>query len=95
MSENYSIAKIVDINKFNNVLKLFRVTAFVLRFINNVKKKIKKKEIILKLHVTITEAREAKLLCLRDNQYQLKQRKNKKNHWPQVSATKTGGILIR
>ena len=27
--ENYSIAKIIDVNKFNDVLKLFRVTAFV------------------------------------------------------------------
>ena len=49
--ENYSITKIIDVNKFNDVLKLFRVTAFVLRFINNVKKKINKKEIILKLHI--------------------------------------------
>ena len=31
--ENYSIAKIVDVNKFNDVLKLFRVTVLVLRFI--------------------------------------------------------------
>ena len=31
--ENYSIAKIIDVNKFNDVLKLFRVTVFVLRFI--------------------------------------------------------------
>ena len=74
--ENYSIAKIIDVNKFNDVLKLFRVTAFVLRFIKNVKKKIKKKEIILKSHVTTIEMSEAKLLWLRDNQSQLKQSKN-------------------
>ena len=51
--DNYSIAKIIGVNKFNDVLKLFRVTAFLLRFINNVKKKIKKKEIILKSHVQL------------------------------------------
>ena len=73
--ENYSIAKIIDVNKFN-VLKLFRVTAFVLRFINNVKKKIKKKEIALKSHVTTIEMSEAKLLWLQDNQSQLKQSKS-------------------
>ena len=75
MLENYSIAKIIDVNKFN-VLKLFRVTAFVLRFINNVKKKIKKKEIALKSHVTTIEMSEAKLLWLQDNQSQLKQSKS-------------------
>ena len=37
--ENYSIAKIIDVNKFNDVLQLFRVKPFVLRFINNVNKK--------------------------------------------------------
>ena len=56
--------------------KLFRVTAFVLRFINNVKKKIKKKEIILKSHVTTIEMSEANLLWSRENQSELKQSKN-------------------
>ena len=74
--ENYSIANIIDVNKFNDVLKLFRVTGFVLRFINNVKKKNKKKEIILKSHVTTIQMSEAKLLWLRDNLSQLKQSKN-------------------
>ena len=76
MLENYSVAKIIDVNKFNDVLKLFRVTGFFLRFISNVKKKIKKKEIILKYHVTTIEMNEAKLLWFRDNQSQLKQSKN-------------------
>ena len=72
--ENYSIAKIIDVNKFNEVLKLFRVTAFVLRFINNVKKKNKKKDIILKSRVTTIKMSEAKLIWLRDNQSQFKRR---------------------
>ena len=44
MLENNSIAKIIGVNKFNDVLKLYRVTAFVLRFINNVKKKNEEKK---------------------------------------------------
>ena len=75
MLENYSIAKIIDVNKFNDVLKLYRVTAFVLRFINNVKKKNEEKKIILKSHVTTIEMNEAKLLRLRDNQFELKRGK--------------------
>ena len=75
MLENYSIAKIIDVNKLNDVLKLLRVTAFVLRFINNVRK-IKKKEIILKSHVITIEMSEATLLWLRDKKSQLKQGKN-------------------
>ena len=74
--EIYSIAKIIDVNKFNDELKLFRVTPFVSRFINNVKKKNKKKEIVLKSHVTTIEMSEVKLLWLQDNQSQLKQSKN-------------------
>ena len=76
MLENYSVANIIDVNKFNDVLKLFKTTGFVLRFINNVKKKNKKKEIILKSHVTTIQMSEAKLLWLRDNLSQLKQSKN-------------------
>ena len=72
--ENYSIAKIIDVNKFNDVLKLFRVTAFVLRFINNMMKKNKKKDIILKLHITTIKMSEAKLIWLRYNQSQFKKR---------------------
>ena len=60
MLENYSIAKIIDINMFIDVLK-FRVTAFVLRFIHNVKKKNKKK-IILKSHVTTIEMSEVNMV---------------------------------
>ena len=61
MLENYSIAKIIDINMFIDVLKLFRVTAFVLRFIHNVKKKNKKK-IILKSHFTTIEMSEVNMV---------------------------------
>ena len=61
MLENYSIAKIIDINMFIDVLKLFRVTAFVLRFIHNVKKKNKNK-IILKSHVTTIEMSEVNMV---------------------------------
>ena len=75
MLENYLIAKIIDVKKFSDILKLFRVTAFALRFINNVKKKNKEKVIILSSHVTTIEMSEAKLLWLRDNQSELKRGK--------------------
>ena len=75
MLENYLIAKIIDVKKFSDILKLFRVTAFALRFINNVKKKNKEKVIILRSHVTTIAMSEAKLLWLRDNQSELKRGK--------------------
>ena len=74
--ENYSIAKIIDVNKFNDVLQLFRVKPFVLRFINNVNKKNKKKRNRFEMVRSTIEMSEAKLLWLQDNQSQLKQSKN-------------------
>ena len=35
--EKNSIDSVIDINRYNDLLKLYRVTAYVLQFINNIK----------------------------------------------------------
>ena len=39
---NYGIQNLVDISRFDNYLKLIRTTAYVIRFMNNLKQKVQK-----------------------------------------------------
>ena len=39
---NYGIQNLIDISRFNDYLKLLRVTAYVIRFVNNLKQKVEK-----------------------------------------------------
>ena len=65
------IDSIIDINKYSDFLKLLRVTSLVYRFVDNLKKKVSKKSVILCKYVTTNERRNAKLLWLKCNQYYL------------------------
>ena len=42
---NYGIQDLIDISRFNNYLKLLRITAYVIRFVNNLKQKVKKQSL--------------------------------------------------
>ena len=65
------IDSIIDINKYSDFLKLLRITSLVYRFVDNLKKKVSKKSVILCKYVTTNERRNAKLLWLKCNQYYL------------------------
>ena len=44
---NYGIQNLIDISRFNDYLKLLRITAYVIRFENNLKQKIEKQSLKL------------------------------------------------
>ena len=68
MNKPYSIGNLIDISRFNDLLKLFRVTAYVLRFARNLKAKLKGVSLVLKKYIIFTELKEAKFLWVKDNQ---------------------------
>ena len=37
---NYGIQNLIDISRFNDCLKLLRITVYVIRFVNNLKQKV-------------------------------------------------------
>ena len=45
MGTNTRLSSIIEINKFSGLLKLLRVTAYVIKFINTIKKKIEDQKI--------------------------------------------------
>ena len=63
----------MDINRYNDFLKLMRVTAYVLRFISNLKAKRQQKPLVLKKYVVVNEIIKAKLLWIKDNQSTLEE----------------------
>ena len=68
-SSNNSIGNIIDIQCYNDLMKLLRVTAFVLRFIHNLRATVKKET--LTLNVIITEIMAAKFRWIKENQSSL------------------------
>ena len=44
---NYGIQNLIDISRFNDYLKLLRVTVYVVRFVNNLKWKVEKQSLNL------------------------------------------------
>ena len=44
---NYGIQNLIDISRLNDYLKLLRVTAYVIRFVNNLKQKVEKQSLNL------------------------------------------------
>lgn len=67
----YTIGCVIDINRYNDFLKLLRVTAFVLRFISNIKAKREKKQLVQTSYVLPSEYKAAKLAWIKDNQSSL------------------------
>ena len=67
-----NIKNIVSIEKYNDVNKLYRITALVLRFVRNLRKKKNNNTLNIHKYVTITELREAKHIWLIDNQRELR-----------------------
>ena len=63
-----SVGKIIDIDKFNDYLKLLRVTGYVLCFVNNLKAKINKSQLVESVFLNSNEMNDAKLLWFIDNQ---------------------------
>ena len=69
-TEVLSIQEVVNLKKFSSFSRLCRVTAFVIRFIANLKKSVEKKydDVIKDDDVTVTELENAEIMWLRYSQ---------------------------
>ena len=70
-----SIETVVDIKRFNSIQKLLRVTSWVKRFVNNLKKKVLKKETLKKPFVDSNELHMSQLQWISENQRSFDKRK--------------------
>ena len=77
--ENYRIDNFIDINKFSNVNKLYRTTAWVKRFCVNLKNVVnnRKEAILLKSFLKSSELRQAEHDLIKINQKKFEDNKLK------------------
>ena len=73
--ESPSVDNVMDIDKYGDMLRLLRVTSYVMRFIENLKKKVKKTELCLTKYPTAEEMKRAQDMWVRANQMSLKQQR--------------------
>ena len=59
------ITTLIDIEKYSSLNKLFSVTAFVLRFINNLKNSVNKKQNLIKGNLTTEEIKHAEYIWIK------------------------------
>ena len=71
-----NLREVSKLDSFSNVKKLYQVTAWVLRFINNLKRKVHSEVLNLSRCLDRTEISVSELLCLHDNQNNITQSKN-------------------
>ena len=70
-----SIENVIDIKIFNSLQNLLRVTSWVKRFVNNLKKKVLKKETLKKPFVDSNELHMSQLQWISENQRSFDKRK--------------------
>ena len=70
-----AIENVIDIERFNSLQKLFRVTSCIKRFVNNLKKKVLKKETLKKPFVDSNELHMSQLQWISENQRSFDKRK--------------------
>ena len=71
-----TVGNIIDIKKYNDLSKLMRVTAFVIRYISNLKALVRKEALTLKKYALTSELNRAYHLWIIDNQRYLDDEKN-------------------
>ena len=95
LSHEKEISKKIDLCRFSNSRKLYFVTALVLRFVYNLKRRVKGKSLKLKF-IDCDEIQSAQNLWLKVNQRELSQdRKYFTNLENQLRLVKTGNKIHR
>ena len=72
---DFRFEHIVDKNKFNCLLKLKRITAWIFRFVNSLKSRLFNKNSIMKLVLNSFELSEAEQTWIKENQKSFNEKK--------------------
>ena len=76
-NQKCSLSSVINSDRFSSLKKLILVTGYVLRFVNNLRKRVKKEtNLITEDMITVTEYNEALIMWIKDEQFQLKQQDN-------------------
>ena len=92
-SEKGSIGKVMDVRRFNSLKKLIRVTAYVKRFIQNLKQKKRKGEIMLGT-IKVEEIEYAERMWIKDAQELLRNKADFQKTKTSLGAIEMEGLLV-
>ena len=84
---------IIDISKFNSLGKLYRLTACIKRFVNNVRNKKENQELLLKPFLTSTESQNSEFYWIKKNQEYI-DNKHIELLWKQLNVTRNENNLL-
>ena len=84
ISPNHTVSNAIEINRFSSLKRLYRVTAWVLRFIRNIKERVTQHNVSDTL--TTKELEAAELLWIKDNQISLASSKEFENIKKQLNV---------
>ena len=93
VEEPQDICQVIDANRFSTLGKLLRVTAFVLRFIRNLKSKKEGKE-LNEGRLSVTEIRQAEKLWIKQAQTTFRNDANFKKVSSQLDIIEMDGVLV-
>ena len=74
-SESHSISSLIDLDRFSNLHRLLRVTAYVLRFVKNLKERVKGGKQVFGSDISATDMKEAEQCWILDVQRTLRMNK--------------------
>ena len=83
---------IIDISKFNS-WKLYRVTAWIKRFVNNTRNKKENQELLLKPFLTSTELRNSEFYWIKKNEESI-DNKHIELLWKQLNVARDENDLL-
>ena len=84
---------IIDISNFNSLNKLYSVTAWIKRFVNNVRNKKENQELLLKTFLTSTELRNSESYWIKKKQESI-DNKHIELLWKQLNVTRNENDLL-
>ena len=87
------ISQVVDISRYSTLGKLLRVTAYVKRFVNNLKKRLAKEEIAVG-RLSIDEIERAEIEWIKCAQKRLQENSDYKKYKDQLGIVNENGILV-
>ena len=92
-SEKHSIGEIIEIARFSSLNRLFKVTAYVMRFIQNLKQKVRKEKVNLD-RICIEEIESAERLWIKDAQKLLRNRADFQKTRINLGVIEKDGIMV-
>ena len=94
LAKNLSIMELIDVSKYSSIVRLLRVTVYVLRFINNLKKRAKNLDTTVG-PITCEEINNAELKWIKDIQYPMTKQANYEKVRKSLNLFKDKNDIIR